>query len=260
MLTAQYHPLGGAACNVTKLNGQGNIVWTSPDFDPNAWRIKVGTNGKVFVSSGALIEFNSTTGEIVHVQNIGNNLSRVTDVVATDNRIYIAGATAGNLYSKAVAMDWFVAAYDENYNFLWGTQYNNNIPDSVEDYDPVIAFFNDIIYLGGSYGWSMQWLKDGLAAFNAGDGSFLWFIDLVGSITHYIYSNTVAIAADENGIYYGNFDPAPIKVSHNGQVEWRLPYNCEDLDVHNGVIYFLKPPPESNKIFLFDAETGVPLN
>ncbi len=261
VLTAVPNQFGGPG-NVTKLDGDGNILWTSQDFSFMPRKIEVGEDGRVFVPEGALFEFDTNTGDILHVQNVGSNATGITDVVAFSDYIYVCGETYDDLFAQNVMRDWFVVKYDANYNSIFGFQYTT--PDSVEDYFPEIAVdrTNNIIYVGGGYGISMNWIKDGISAFDGSSGNFLWFIE-VDNGTGYIATPVSILERYNSSVYYGNKErgPAPIRIATSGNVEFSISSSgISDIDFYNGKMYVLFPYPHSNKIFLFDAETGVPLN
>ncbi len=264
VLTAQYDPMGGAPSNITKLDGSGNIVWISPDFSASSFSVEVSDNGRVFsVASGILREFSSQDGSVVHTHTIGTNNTNIFGVVAFSDYIYISGETRDDLFAQHVNADWFVAKYDANYNLIWGVQFNGT--DSVEEYKGKVAVDSDnnIVYVGGGYGVGMSWIKDGIAAYEdqGNSASFLWFNTVTNHTSAFadFYTNLVAY---NGSVYYGNWVPnTPVKVLSDGTIDWNMTSDgVEDFVFYNGKMYVLFPYPRSNKIYIFDAETGVPLN
>ncbi|NOX37162.1 MAG: hypothetical protein GXO78_06445 [Calditrichaeota bacterium] len=263
VLTAQYDPMGGAPSNITKLDGSGNIVWTSPDFTSNAFKLEVGEDGRLFIPNGRLYEFSTTDGSVVHIQDIGTNNSKILSVVAFADFIYVGGETFEDLFGTAVSSDWFIAKYDANYNLIWGVQFNG--PDSAAEFVGAVAVdrVNNIVYIGGGYGKGMSWVYDGIASYNdnGNSASFLWF-QRVTNNTSVIGDDGTRMVAYNGSVYYGNsVHNTPVKVLSDGTIDWNMTSNgVEDFVFYNGKMYVLFPYPRSNKIYIFDADTGAPLN
>lgn len=263
VLTAQYHPLGGGSTNITKLDGSGNIVWTSSDFTSNAYKLEVSTDGRLFIPNGRLYEFSTGNGSVIHIQDVGTNNSKILSVIAFADFIYVGGETSENLFAPNVSSDWFIAKYDANYNLIWGAQFNG--PDSAAEFVGVVAVDRNLnrVYVGGGYGRGMSWVYDGIASYvdNGNSADFLWF-QRVTNHTSAIGDVGTRMVAYNSSIYYGNSVPnTPVKVLSDGTIGWNMTSDgVEDFVFYNGKMYVIFPPPRSNKIFLFDAETGVPLN
>ncbi len=88
VLTARPYGMGGPG-NVTKLDGDGNILWTSQDFSFMPFRIEVSNDGRVFVAQDRLYEFSPNDGSIVHIQDIGSSETKIKGVAAFADFIYV---------------------------------------------------------------------------------------------------------------------------------------------------------------------------
>ncbi len=152
--------------------------------------------------------------------------------------------------------------YDANYNLIWGVQFNG--PDSVAEFVGRIAVDRNLnrVYVGGGYGAGMNWIKDGLAAYddNGNYATFVWF-KTVTDHTSILADDDTHIVSYNGSVYYGNWVPnTPVKVLSDGTVDWNMTSDgVEDFVFYNGKMYVLFKNSQ-NKIFLFDAETGAPLN
>jgi len=264
VLTARPYGMGGPG-NVTKLDADGNILWTSQDFSFLPISIKTSDDGRVFaVGSGAVYEFDRGNGDIIYILNIGTNNTGIYDVVAFSDYIYVSGETYENLFAPTVHGDWFVAKYDANYNLIWGVQFNG--PDSVAEYKGKLAVDRNanMIYVGGGYGIAMSWVKDGIAAYvdNGNSADFLWFRTVTNNISLALADLYTKVDTYNSSVYYGNSAPnTPVKVLSDGTVSWNLSSNgVSDFDFYDGKMYVLFPYPLSNKIYIFDADVGIPLN
>ena len=253
----------GGPGRVVKLDGDGNILWTSQEFAFMPRKIEIGEDGRVFVPDGALYEFDPNTGDIVHIQGVGNNYTGVYGIVAFTDYIYVSGETGQSLFGNLIGeTDWFVIKYDANYSMVWGIQFNG--PDSVGDFVGNVAVdkVSNYVYISGGSGYGMQWIKDGIAAYidNGNSVSFAWY-SRVTNYTSALPDYESRLISYNGDVYYSNnYSNTPVKIQSDGIVLWNLNSDgVSDFDFYNGKMYVLFKDNQ-NKIFLFNVDTGAPLN